>query len=95
MTEIAVNFEQLQSTQAQIAASGKAIDQQLADLKQYLQPVVSAWTGAAAETYQAKQAEWNAAATDLNAVLIAVGSALTEVENSYRGTESGNRARWS
>lgn len=94
MTEIAVNFDQLQSTQDRVAATGSAIDQQLADLKRYLQPVVTTWTGGAAETYQAKQAEWNTAAADLNSVLASVGNALAEVAESYRSTESGNRNRW-
>jgi WXG100 family type VII secretion target len=94
MNEIAVNFGQLQATQEQVAATGRAIDQQLADLRQFLQPVVATWTGSAAETYQAKQAEWSVAAADLNAVLVSVGAALAEVESSYRSTESGNRARW-
>ena len=94
MTEIAVNFEQLQSTQEQLATAGAAIDQQLADLKSYLQPVVATWSGAAAETYQAKQAEWNTAAVDLNAVLSSVSHALAEVAESYRSTEAGNRNRW-
>ena len=94
MNEIAVNFDHLQATQEQVAATGRAIDQQLIDLKLYLQPVVATWTGSAADTYQAKQAEWNLAAADLNAVLVSVGAALAEVESSYRSTESGNRARW-
>ena len=95
MTEIAVNFEQLQSTQEELAAAGSAIEAQLADLKRYLQPVVATWSGAAAETYQAKQAEWNTAATDLNAVLVSVSHALAEVADSYRSTEASNRSRWS
>ena len=94
MTEIAVNFEQLQSTQEQLATAGSAIDQQLAELKRYLQPVVATWTGAAAETYQAKQAQWDTAATDLNAVLASVSNALSEVADSYRSTEASNRNRW-
>ena len=94
MTEIAVNFDQLQSTQQQLATTGTVIDQHLEDLKRYLQPVVSTWTGEAAETYQAKQAEWNTAAADLNAVLVSVGNALSEVADSYRSTEASNRNRW-
>ena len=35
MNEIAVNFGQLQATQEQVAATGRAIDQQLADLSSY------------------------------------------------------------
>jgi 6 kDa early secretory antigenic target len=94
MTEIAVNFDQLQSTQERVAATASAIEQRLADLRRSLQPVVATWTGEAAETYQAKQVQWNTAAADLNAVLGSIAGALSEVAESYRSTESGNRNRW-
>lgn len=91
---IKVTFSQLAATQDQVRNTVANINTQLADLKNYLAPMVSTWTGAAAENYNAAQAQWDRAANDLNAVLSAIGNALGEANDGYQATERSNASRW-
>lgn len=91
---IKVTFSQLAATQDQVRGTVSNINAQLADLKNYLSPMVSTWTGAAAENYNAAQAQWDQAANDLNAVLSSIGGALGEANDGYQATEKSNASRW-
>ena len=50
-------------------ATVASMNSQLQDLKSYLAPMVATWEGQAAQNYNAKQAQWDQAANDLNEVL--------------------------
>ena len=91
---IKVTFSQLAATQDQVRNTVSNINTQLADLKNYLAPLVSTWSGSAAENYNAAQAQWDRAANDLNAVLNAIGSALGQANEGYQATEKSNASRW-
>ena len=91
---ITVSFAQLHATQEQVQSSVTKINQQLGDLKSYLRPMVSTWTGQAAENYNHAQAQWDRAAEDLNNVLHAIGNALGDANEGYQTTEKGNASRW-
>jgi 6 kDa early secretory antigenic target len=93
--EIKVTFGQLQATQEHTQQTVASMNTQLEDLKSYLAPIVSTWTGQAAENYNAKQQQWNQASTDLNEVLAAIGRALGSVNEGYASTESQNASRFS
>lgn len=93
--QIKVTFAELQATQEKTQSTVTAVNGQLDDLKNYLRPLVSTWTGAAAEAYNAKQQQWDSAATDLNSVLAAIGKALGAANEGYQATESSNAARFS
>lgn len=92
--QIKVTFGELQATQEKTQATVTSINGQLDDLKSYLAPLVSTWTGAAAESYNAKQKQWDSAAADLNNVLAAIGRALGSANEGYQATESANASRF-
>src|SRR4051812_29570417 len=92
--EIKVTFGQLQATQEHTQQTVSSMNTQLQDLKSYLAPMVSTWQGSAAENYNAKQAQWDQAANDLNEVLAAIGRALGSVNEGYQQTESQNASRF-
>ena len=54
----------LAGAQQGVASTAQQMNGQLAELKQQLAPLVASWTGQAAVDYQAKQRQWDAAATD-------------------------------
>lgn len=91
---ITVSFAQLQATQQQVQATVTKVNTQLEDLKSFLRPMVSTWTGSAAENYNAAQAQWDRSAADLNQVLHAIGGALGDANEGYQTTEKGNAGRW-
>ena len=71
-----------------------SVNGSLADLKSYLQPMVSTWSGTASEAYNAKQAQWDQAANDLNEVLSAIGRALGAANEGFQQTEHSNASRF-
>ena len=95
MSEILVTFGALEAAQSDVAATTSNLNQQLADLKSYLAPMVSTWTGQAAELYQAKQQQWDRAAADLNQVLAQIGQALGAASEDFRTAEQSNTNVWS
>lgn len=94
MSEIFVTFEALAQAQGDVSSTSASINGQLADLKDYLAPLVASWTGSASSDYQAKQAQWDSAATDLNLVLAQIGQALGTANDTYQQAESHNQATW-
>ena len=92
--QIKVTFGQLQATQEHTQQTVASMNSQLQDLKSFLAPLVSTWSGSAAENYNAKQAQWDNAARDLNEVLAAIGRALGSVNEGYQSTESQNASRF-
>ena len=92
--EIQVGFGQLQATQEQAESTVSRMNSSLEDLKTYLNPMVTTWTGKAAETYNDTQAQWNQASNDLNQVLSAIARALGEANTGFQTTESQNASRF-
>ena len=91
---IRVTFESVMGAAGDTDAIAGQIEQQLGDLKGYLAPMVSSWTGQASTDYQALQTRWDTSAVDLNAVLRQIASALRTAHGNYRMAESQNSAIW-
>lgn len=70
------------------------IAQQLDDLKAYLSPLTSTWSGQASSDFQALQAKWDASAGDLNQVLRQVSQALRTAADNYQNAERTNSSIW-
>lgn len=94
MSEILVTFGEIANGQQAVATTSRNVDSQLSDLKQFVQRLVSSWTGEAAEQYQVKQAQWDQAAADLNQVLNQIGVALGTANENYQGAEKANTSRF-
>jgi WXG100 family type VII secretion target len=56
--------------------------------------MVATWQGRAAEDYQVRQRQWDAAASDIAAVLAQIGAALGAANDGYQQVERANAARW-
>ena len=92
--QIKVTFAQVQATQEHAQQTVTFMNNSFSDLKSYLAPMVSTWSGQAAENYNAKQAQWDAASRDLNEVLAAIGRALGAANEGFQTTESQNASRF-
>jgi 6 kDa early secretory antigenic target len=91
---ILVTFGAIADAQADTNMVAQQLNSELADLKAYLAPLVATWTGQAASNYQALQAKWDAAQTDLNAVLAQISAALGTANGNYTQAESANASMW-
>ena len=94
MSEILVTFSAIQGAEGDVSATSQSINGQLGDLKSYLAPMVSTWTGAAAENYQAKQKQWDDAAAELNTILVQIGKALGDAGQEFQSAETSNANIW-
>jgi early secretory antigenic target protein ESAT-6 len=91
---VLVTFDAIQTAQSDVVSTVNAINQEMDDLKSYLQPIVQTWSGAASEQYNSLQNQWNTAAQDLNAVLAQIGQNLQMAHDNYTATESSNASVW-
>lgn len=93
-SEIKVTFSALERASADTVATTARINSQLEDLRRYLAPMVGAWTGDAATTYQASQQKWDTSAAELTTTLGTIGKLVGQAGQNYRDTEQANRARF-
>lgn len=91
---IMVTFETIAQASQSVNQTQNNLNQKLQDLQSMLRPIVSDWTGASAEAYQAKQRQWDMAQQDLNQVLAQVSKVLETAHDAYRQTESSNTSAW-
>jgi 6 kDa early secretory antigenic target len=94
MSEIRVSFAALESARADVAQTATRISGRLDELRRFLAPLAASWDGRAAQDYQARQRQWDTAATDLAAVLGQIGVAVAAANDGYRQVEQANAARW-
>lgn len=93
--QVLVTFETIAQASQNVQRTYQSLTQKLDDLHNFLQPLVSEWTGSASEQYQAKQAQWTQAQQDLGQVLQTIGRVLEETHSSYQQTEQANTTSWS
>jgi early secretory antigenic target protein ESAT-6 len=91
---VLVTFGSLAEAAADTDAVANQIDQQLADLRAYLAPLVASWEGTASTDYQARQHRWDTAIGDLNLVLREMARAVRTANGNYQLAESSNAAMW-
>jgi 6 kDa early secretory antigenic target len=89
-----VTFAAIAEASQNVNNTSNLLNQKLDDLQRQLQPLVSDWTGTAAENYQAKQRQWNQAQQQLTQVLSAIGKVLEQAHDSYSSVEKSNAATW-
>lgn len=89
-----VTFAAIAEASQNVNNTSNLLNQKLDDLQRQLQPLVSDWTGNAAENYQAKQRQWNSAQQQLTQVLSAIGKVLEQAHESYSSVEKSNAATW-
>ncbi|MEQ3550596.1 WXG100 family type VII secretion target [Pseudonocardia nematodicida] len=93
-SEIKVTFGALTAARSDVVATAGRIRTELDDLRRYLAPMVSTWSGQAAADYQAVQQRWDTSAANLHEVLTRIGAALGQAHDGYLRTEQANARRW-
>jgi WXG100 family type VII secretion target len=86
-----VTFEALSTAHADIGTAWQSITAQMEDLRKFVGNFAQDWTGAAAESYQGLQQQWDAAAADLAAVLQSIGGAVDAANQNYQAAETANK----
>lgn len=92
---IKYNFASLSATSAEISRSNAEIAASLDQLRSYLQPLVSQWTGTAAESYQTLQMQWDRSAAELNQVLQTVSVVVNNSSQAMNDTNMAAARSWS
>ncbi len=92
--QVMVTFATIAEASQNVQRTFQSLEQKLNDLHSFLQPMVSEWTGEAAQQYQQKQQQWNQAQQDLGNVLQTIGRVLEETHSAYQQTEQANSQAW-
>lgn len=93
-SRVGADFGRLSNTQQHLQSTTQQMNSTLEDLKGYLRPMVSTWTGEASTNYQQYQKQWDQSAADLNQVLQSISRALDETNNQMQSTEKSNAGRF-
>ncbi|MBV9843519.1 MAG: WXG100 family type VII secretion target [Kutzneria sp.] len=91
---VQVTFAEVAQAASDINNIHQNIESHLDQLKSKLQPIVSEWTGAAAESYQEAQHRWDSSAADLFATLAAIGGAVRQAGEGYEAAEGSAKKLW-
>ncbi|HEY0218076.1 MAG TPA: WXG100 family type VII secretion target [Cellulomonas sp.] len=94
MSDLKVNFGGLSAAAADIQAGANNVESRLAELERSLQPLRANWSGEASTAYEAARAKWEAALTDMKALLADIGRSVATSGEDYQSTERTNAARW-
>jgi len=89
-----VTFGSIATAESDTRTIAGQIDATLDDLKAYLAPMVSTWSGAAATEYNALQSQWDTAAAELNSILRTIADALHVANENYSEAERANTSIW-
>ncbi|AUG77278.1 hypothetical protein CFP65_2446 [Kitasatospora sp. MMS16-BH015] len=93
-SHILVSFSTIQNAAGEVRQTASRIQQQLDELKAGVTRIAASWEGAAQEGYQARQAQWDAKAADLQQALGQIASSLDNAAQSYQATEQKNAGLW-
>lgn len=70
------------------------IESKLNDMETALKPLQADWTGSASEAYLQAKAKWNAALTEMKALLQDIGRQVSQDSADGQANENRNRNRW-
>ncbi|MFU8852265.1 WXG100 family type VII secretion target [Micromonospora sp. SL1-18] len=89
---IKVDYAVLESSNQQMQAISRTIDEKLDTLRSMLTKLE--WEGQDRVAYQQHQAQWDAAVRDINRVLNDIGTAVGIARENYMTTEMSNSKVW-
>lgn len=92
--EIKVTFGAIDQLAVSIDGQVRQIETQLEDLRSAITKLAQSWTGAANESFQGVQRNWNQSADDLNNVLNRIAVAVHAAHDAYQHTEQQNTNVW-
>jgi early secretory antigenic target protein ESAT-6 len=93
-TPIKVTFGSITDAASSVRSTAGNVQGQLDELRAHVARVAQTWDGAAQQSYQARQAEWDRTAADLHTVLGQIASALETAAENYQATENKNAGIW-
>lgn len=94
MSIIKVNSGGLQGLVSQMQSGVNELRSMLADMDSRLGPLRENWEGAAKESYQTAQRQWNTQIDDMNRLLQEVSAAVQTSNENYMAGESRNQKSW-
>ncbi|GAB3362524.1 WXG100 family type VII secretion target [Micromonospora halotolerans] len=89
---IKVDYAVLESSNQQMQAISRTIDEKLDTLRSMLTKLE--WEGQDRVAYEQHQAQWDAAVRDINKVLNDIGGAVGIARENYMTTEMSNSKVW-
>ncbi|KAB1141340.1 WXG100 family type VII secretion target [Micromonospora echinofusca] len=89
---IKVDYAVLESSNQQMMAISKTIDEKLDTLRSMLSKLQ--WDGEDRAAYEQHQAQWDAAVRDINKILNDIGGAVGIARENYVSTEMSNAKAW-
>lgn len=89
---IKVDYAVLESSNQQMQAISRTIDEKLDTLRSMLTKLE--WEGQDRVAYEQHQAQWDAAVRDINKVLNDIGNAVGIARENYMTTEMSNSKVW-
>lgn len=92
--QIKVTFGAIATAVSDTGTTANQMNQQLEDLKNYLGPLVSTWTGQAAQDYQTLQNKWHTSAANLTQILQQISTTLQTAHDNYHTAEQSNSQIW-
>ncbi|MEU5849571.1 WXG100 family type VII secretion target [Saccharopolyspora shandongensis] len=94
MSEIAVNFAELQQAADDLQAAAQKIQGELDDLEGKVNKLKESWDGAAKESYEQAQREWDAEAAKMQETAAKMGMAVGAANESFQAGERKNAGRF-
>jgi early secretory antigenic target protein ESAT-6 len=91
---ILVTFAQLNDAAADVEAVASLVEEQLADLEEFVTPLLETWCGEASLDYRDVQAGWDSSALDLQARLRQFAQILRRSAQTYQMAHDLNRTLW-
>lgn len=88
------NFGGIATASADIVGGANKLESLLADMDQRLAPLKSDWSGAAAESYQTAQRNWNQAISEIKLLLTDIGTQVGRDGESFQSADQRNAARF-
>ncbi|MFC0004935.1 WXG100 family type VII secretion target [Micromonospora siamensis] len=89
---IKVDYAVLESSNQQMLAISRTIDEKLDTLRSMLSKLQ--WDGQDRAAYEQHQAQWDAAVRDINKILNEIGGAVGVARENYVSTEMSNARVW-
>jgi len=89
---IKVDYAVLESSNQQMIAISKTIDDKLDTLRSMLSKLH--WDGEDRQAYEMHQAQWDAAVRSINKILNDIGGAVGVAKQNYVNTEMSNSKMW-
>jgi ESAT-6 family protein len=92
MSQIVVNYAQMEAAHSQMKSISQAIDSKLDTLRAQLDQMQ--WSGQDRDAYVAHKAAWDRAIKDINTILNEIGGAVGVARQNYMTTEINNAKVW-